>query len=390
MNQLTTSADQLTTYGNGKYSPESRKSNIELFRIFSMLFIVAHHYVVNSGLTSLYDFNNITGNTVFLQVFGAFGKMSINCFTLLTGYFMVKSDFRIEKLLRLWGEVIFYRVVINLIFLICGYSELFTFKYMVKTLFSFVFNVNNGYISTMLCLYMLIPFINLLIKNLNQQMYLRLLGILIFVYSVIATFSLTNDTWNYLSWLCLIYIIGAYIRLYPCSLFESLKAGVIGSVMALSLMVASILFFDFIAAGFGQAEHYYYMCSDANKFLPMVGAISLFLIFKNINMGHSKVINKIAASTFGVLLIHANSDIVRLFLWKDFLNNMGCFESPYLVLHAVGSVLGICVVCTLIDMFRIRFISKPFWNWFDKRESKIAAFFAKVECKATRVFISKF
>ena len=31
---------------------KTRNSNLELFRIITMLFIVAHHYVVNSGLTS--------------------------------------------------------------------------------------------------------------------------------------------------------------------------------------------------------------------------------------------------------------------------------------------------------------------------------------------------
>ena len=32
-----------------------RSSNIELFRILSMLMIVAHHYVVNSGLIDCID-----------------------------------------------------------------------------------------------------------------------------------------------------------------------------------------------------------------------------------------------------------------------------------------------------------------------------------------------
>lgn len=32
-----------------------RSSNIELFRILSMLMIVAHHYVVNSGLMNCID-----------------------------------------------------------------------------------------------------------------------------------------------------------------------------------------------------------------------------------------------------------------------------------------------------------------------------------------------
>ena len=47
-----------------------RDSNFELFRIVLMLLIVAHHYVVNSGISQLYDFNHITGNMIFLQLFG--------------------------------------------------------------------------------------------------------------------------------------------------------------------------------------------------------------------------------------------------------------------------------------------------------------------------------
>ncbi len=31
----------------------TRSSNLELFRIITMLVIIAHHYVVNSGLTSV-------------------------------------------------------------------------------------------------------------------------------------------------------------------------------------------------------------------------------------------------------------------------------------------------------------------------------------------------
>ena len=55
-----------------------RDSNFELFRIILMLLIVAHHYVVNSGLVQLYDFNHITGNMIFLQLFGFAGKMLVS------------------------------------------------------------------------------------------------------------------------------------------------------------------------------------------------------------------------------------------------------------------------------------------------------------------------
>lgn len=76
---------------------EHRNSNIELFCIILMLVIIAHHYVVNSGITTCYDVSDITPNMIFLQLFGFGGKIGINCFTLITGYFMVKSKWSLRK-----------------------------------------------------------------------------------------------------------------------------------------------------------------------------------------------------------------------------------------------------------------------------------------------------
>ena len=39
-----------------------------------MFLIIAHHYVVNSGITALFDFNDLTVNMIFLQFLGAGGK----------------------------------------------------------------------------------------------------------------------------------------------------------------------------------------------------------------------------------------------------------------------------------------------------------------------------
>lgn len=54
---------------------KERKSNLELFRIVSMLVIVAHHYVVNSGLLDLvYDSPSLRMNDIFLLIFGGGGQ----------------------------------------------------------------------------------------------------------------------------------------------------------------------------------------------------------------------------------------------------------------------------------------------------------------------------
>ena len=106
--------------------------------------------------------------------------------------------------------------------------------------------------------------------------------------------------------------------------------------------------------------------ADSNKFLAVVTAVSAFLFFKNLELGYRPIINRIAASTFGVLMIHANSDTMRRWLWQDFLDNVAAYYSSYYVLHAVGSVLSVYAVCALIDMVRIRFLEKPFLKLYDE------------------------
>jgi hypothetical protein len=88
-----------------------------------------------------------------------------------------------------------------------------------------------------------------------------------------------------------------------------------------------------------------------------------------LNIKYNKVINTIAASAFGVLLIHANSDTMRQWLWKDTLNNVGMFNSKFLFVHAIVSVAAVYIVCTLIDILRIRFLEKPFFKWYDKKSN---------------------
>ena len=105
-------------------SNKERYSNLELYRILVMLLIIAHHYVVNSGLTSVMNENILSYNTTFYSLFGAWGKTGINCFVLITGYFMCKSHITLRKFLKLFLWVITYSFIISAIFIICGYTPL--------------------------------------------------------------------------------------------------------------------------------------------------------------------------------------------------------------------------------------------------------------------------
>lgn len=50
---------------------QPRNTNLELFRILTMLVIVAHHYVVNSGITTLiYDGSEFSVRDIAELLFG--------------------------------------------------------------------------------------------------------------------------------------------------------------------------------------------------------------------------------------------------------------------------------------------------------------------------------
>lgn len=54
-----------------------RYSNIELFRIITMLVIVAHHFVVNSGLFDISGTSGLNAKSMFAYVFGPGEKLEL-------------------------------------------------------------------------------------------------------------------------------------------------------------------------------------------------------------------------------------------------------------------------------------------------------------------------
>lgn len=325
-----------------------------------MLFIIAHHYVVNSELmdvTGPIYAAPLSGRSLFYEIFGAWGKTGINCFVLITGYFMCKANITVRKFVKLLAEVMFYKIVIAAIFWISGY-EPFSMKTFIKTLLP-IQSVEQNFTGCYLIFFLFIPFLNILIQQLDEKKHLVLLGLCSFTYIFFGTFHRVSI--NYVSWYMVLFIIGAYIRLYPKAWFD--KTGLWGGLTFVSvvLSIVSIIACAWITDNTDR-QNIYYFVSDSNTFLAVTTGICSFMFFKNFRIPQSKFINTIAASTFGVLCIHTNSDTMRQWLWNDTLNNIVAYSESYFVLHAIGSVLLIFSLCTVIDYLRIHFLEHPFLN----------------------------
>ncbi len=102
----------------------------------------------------------------------------------------------------------------------------------------------------------------------------------------------------------------------------------------------------------------YFFVEDSNKLIGFMTSVVVFLLFLNIDIKQSSFINRISKTTFGVLLIHANCDTMRRWLWGDVLNCVKWFNTRYYVIHMLTSVIMVYAICVLIDSLRIIIFKK--------------------------------
>lgn len=124
--------------------------------------------------------------------------------------------------------------------------------------------------------------------------------------------------------------------------------------------------FDPLHPSANQIFMWQYMVSDSHKLMAFAVALFAFLTFKNWSLPQSRFINSVASTTFGVLLIHAASDGMRKWLWQDFVNVPSAYAMPFVSLIGYSFIvmLGVFVVCFVLDYLRIRFIERPIFKLF--------------------------
>jgi hypothetical protein len=345
--------------------------------------IVAHHFVVSSKLfagdgpmvTSPYS-----ANTIFLYIFGMWGKTGIDCFLLITGYFMCKSKITLRKFFKLLIYIYIYKIALYAIFAICGYSTI-SLSQIAYVMMPFNGFVSRDFPSCFLAFWLTIPFWNILIKNLTQVQHALLTGLLLFFYTILGSIPGFHITFNYITWFGVIYLISSYIRLYPSSLLQKHRLWGMLSLVSICIAIVSLLVMHYFA-------HIYefFFVADSNKIFAVTTAVSSFLWFKGLNIPYKKWINVIGGSTFGVLLIHNHSDAMRRLLWEDLFNCAGDnFNLPLgcLILFCVVSVLIVFSGCSLIEIVREKTIEKWFFKWYDtkigvKLEDKLVALINKL------------
>ena len=126
---------------------------------------------------------------------------------------------------------------------------------------------------------MLQAFLNKLLKAIKEKEYLCLLGLLSFTYILMGTIPGLNVTMNYVSWFMVIYLIGAYIKLYPRKFFDSAKIWGWITIAFIFIDILSVIICAYISKMIDKNSAFYFV-TDSNTFLAVATSISAFLFLK--------------------------------------------------------------------------------------------------------------
>jgi len=345
-----------------------RQSNIELFRILVMISIVAHHLVVNTGLSYelLPEIHSV--RNVYFWLLGMWGKIGINCFVLITGYFMCTSRITLKKFLKLLLEVYFYKIFINFGLYFLGLESLSG-----KKLFYILSPINNvtsnDFTSCFLVFFLVIPFLNILVQNMGRKMHKWLCILMVGVCCVWNQLYWIEVDVGYLLWFPVLYFVASYMRLYGVEnqLFAKLMGGgKMSALFWLFLSMLSVVGMLFIMPKTNKELYPYYFVADSNALLALPTSVSLFMCFKNLQIGQHIWINRIAACSFGVLLFHCTG-AMKYQLFDVLFKAKDMYSTEHYVLLSLGAVLSVYAMGTVFDMIRIYGFEKPLFKFLDKK-----------------------
>ena len=318
------------------------QSNFELLRIVCIIMIISLHYF-NASMGGALDTKNIPDshfNYYLVRFLESFCIVAVNCFILITGYFMNKSEkIKLKKIIDLIGVMLFYNISLYILAIILKLQNLD--KESIDTFIKTFHSKGCWFIIIYILLYILSPFINIVIKNITKKQFEFLILFMLIAFSIYPTFlsstTVQDNGYGIINFIML-YLIGAYISIYK----YNKKNGFI--YLSVYIIMQLITYFISLNKMVVIGAFAY------NSIFNIIGAVSLFLAFSKIKI-QSNIINTVAKHTLGIYIMHVNIFIIP-FLWKTCFKTNEFYKSRYLILNYAVSVIAVFIIGLIIDIIR--------------------------------------
>ena len=335
-----------------------RNSNIELFRLILMAFVIGCHVIAYNSFHPQNPLRIGTPNFALVAIFESFFIVAVNCFILISGYFQINVSR--ERAVKIYTQVLTYSVVISAVFAIYYYivGGVIEKKELLYSMFP-VLSKRWWFFTAYIILFLASPLLNLIIKQYSRrQLQFTICTMLVFfvISPSIGLTVLEGRGYNFVHFI-LLYFIGAYIKRYV--VLAKVKIYLLCYLLFTVAIVAYTFFLDSIGrnAGYITASFAY------NNILVVAASIFLFGVFITWKMKQNKLINSVSALVFGVYLFHEHPQVKNviysnLFYCKDYCQTGLFVPNMFLTIFVILTVgLG-------VEYLRVRFIAQPINNFF--------------------------
>lgn len=297
----------------------NRNLSLDILKILSMVMVIILH-------TNTYGLKGLTFEITdkfywITQFLHTFSLVAVNCFVLISGYFMSKSTLSAAKLAKLWGLVaIFSLGTYCALCIIPSTGISFSYYELIAHIFPVISN-RYWFFTCYVVMTVLSPFINKFIDSLTKKSFQKLLLVLIVLFVAVPSVNIFGDPFGTANdysplWFIILYFTGAYIRRYP---LPKLPYGAFYiAIIIISVISCAVLsLFNQHLNLFGDLAKAFSRYNSAPVFF---GSVFLFLFFLNHPIKLSNIcgrfISGISAASFGVYLLHEHP-MLRDFLWND-------------------------------------------------------------------------
>lgn len=336
-------------------SAKDRIIGIDIAKIVAMIFVVGVH-VNGFGLPYTGASEPGLGYQLIRKLLGALFMSCINIFALASGYIGVLMRFNLSRIVRLWLQVVFTGLMVVVAIDVFTDIPITPFKYF-RACIPIAKN-EYWYMTAYFMLCFVMPLVNSGIKALEEKELRRGVILLIGIIcgeSFICSANALGVAHGYsFAWLFVLYIVGAYIRLYRP--FCGCRIHFLG-IAVVCAMVAGwcpLLLEKMQMISYWKSSEILKFSGYTSPFTVVI-SICIFLSCLEIGVPFSwarKIIVTLSETTTGVYLIHVQplffGNIFRREIQKFGVSSVG----EYLFKLAVVTMV-VYIACTALDYIRL-------------------------------------
>ena len=336
-----------------------RQANFELLRIVAMMMVIVLHYLNKGNFTTAYAKDPSVVNYTALLI-DAFCAVAVNCYVLLSGYFLVESAWKPERIVSLVAQVLFYSILIPILLALAhvggiSFSGLSIYDWLIYVLP--IETEHYWFATAYVLMYAFAPLLAAGVRAVEKRTLQIVIVVLVFYFCVwksIIPVVIATDRYGYeYGWFLCLFLIAAYIRLYGCPVLDKKKnAAFLYVGMGLGIFLLSA-----VSGSLAQTlkTFAYYMGAPTtyNHILCLLASVGLFMLFKNMKPWEGRIaemIRRLAPYAFGVYLLHEH--ILVRYEWLQWLGVEQVRGSFLFIPHMVGCVLLVYAVGTVVDFVR--------------------------------------